>query len=446
MVNLFINLLFSIILLILSFIIGPGGSGRSTLLNQIVLDARNRDWLVLFVPNGYEQTHGGEFVDPIDINQPAQYANLNSSIENPEDLQSQLIQDQPFLEFSTNKFNVITKTGDDGLKKPSLTEKNYYDNALLSADVLRKFLIANRSKLSQIKIRNREILSKYEKTLVDFKDLWQRVSTAPGRGHLNFYELRAILLGNYHDPVSDELDLSVLPKNFNINDIKFETLEDLILLPIILNKLYGACFIDLINELKEVDEFPVLIAVDDYNLMLSKKTPYKYNDREIQANEICVPSALEFIKIKKEENKNEKNYLKNGIFIGSNSSNHQEVETVNFSKYLASLPLTVEVPIFNKTESLSFVMNSLNNNLIDKTISIHDIYSYKMYTQSIPKEMKKGLINYFLPRSAEVIHDRNSKILSEVLTPIERERGYNSVIYTDRLYRSSSRVPVKNSY
>jgi hypothetical protein len=44
---------------------GPKGVGKSTILNQAVLHARQNGWLVLFIPNGWAHVHDGNYVDPI---------------------------------------------------------------------------------------------------------------------------------------------------------------------------------------------------------------------------------------------------------------------------------------------------------------------------------------------------------------------------------------------
>ena len=43
---------------------GPRGSGKSTVLNQMVYHARSRGWLCLFIPNGWLHVQGGSYIEP----------------------------------------------------------------------------------------------------------------------------------------------------------------------------------------------------------------------------------------------------------------------------------------------------------------------------------------------------------------------------------------------
>jgi hypothetical protein len=109
--------------------IGPDGSGKSTVLNQVVLFARQRNWLVMFIPNGWHQSQEGYFVDPI-------------TLENGDIV---------------------------------------YDNQIMTVDILRGFWTAHHDILAGLILQNVNALPKYDKFINSFRVEGARVLSVPGK-------------------------------------------------------------------------------------------------------------------------------------------------------------------------------------------------------------------------------------------------------------------------
>lgn len=82
-----------------------------------------------------------------------------------------------------------------------------------------------------------------------------------------------------------------------------------------LRELSGSLFIDLVNELRALDDpsMPVLFAVDQYNVW-EVPSAYAFNKRAVLGKQLCVPHALNFLSIKKADSDSWE--MKNGICIG----------------------------------------------------------------------------------------------------------------------------------
>lgn len=107
---------------------GKEGSGKSTVLNQVVLHARKRGWLVLFIPKGWEQVQDGYYIDQIRL-----------------------------------------ESGDI-----------VYDNPIMSVEVLRGFWKSHSDDLKSLPIINKKALQKYQSVIDDFKSEWTRASSVSG--------------------------------------------------------------------------------------------------------------------------------------------------------------------------------------------------------------------------------------------------------------------------
>lgn len=96
------------------------------------------------------------------------------------------------------------------------------------------------------------------------------------------------------------------------------TLLLLLLIPLLgvaLRELSGSLFIDLVNELKVLNNpnMPVLIAVDEYNTW-ELPSAFAYNNQAIHAKQLCVPHILNFLTPRQADSENWS--LANGMCIG----------------------------------------------------------------------------------------------------------------------------------
>ena len=321
--------------------LGPRGCGKSVALNQVVLHARKKGWLCLFVPNGWDHVQSGPFVEPMS------------------------------------------------------TKDGVYDNSIMTASALRGFWRAHKDQLKTIPIQNRAALDKYTPVLQDFREAWGRALSVSGRNNLNFIAMRAIIKGEDHYDDDDALDEDIL-KNFDILNFQLKTLEDYVLLGLAINDVAGMVFMDLVDELRQLDSMPVLIAVDQYNAWQAKSA-FMYNSEAISGQNICVPNALQFLSTKKADTDSWK--IKNGICIGATSFKHVEGNKVTYENVKASVPLRVRMPTYNQVEYMSAMSYYLNYAAIDNSLSFEDFLQYRMHTGSNPRIMRLEAVPFFFPRS-----------------------------------------------
>jgi len=325
---------------------GPRGSGKSTVLNQMVYHARSRGWLCLFIPNGWLHVQGGSYIEP----------------------------------------------AIDGKKKGN----KIYNNPLMSADMLRGFWKSHKDDLRKLPIAKKDSLKKYESYIAKFNEEWARVKSVPGRENSSFIELRKIAEGE-NDNLEDEdkLDEVVLNK-FNWESFQPKTLEDMILLGIALRDLSGNIAMDLIAELKDLESMKVLIAVDQYNSW-EVDSAYSYRNEKVHSRQLCIPYALNFLSKKKSIT--DQFVMKNGICVAAVSNRYPEARHETFENVGRSIPLLINIPTYSQVEYLSSLSNYLHHGRIDAGIDNHEALTFRMYTNSNPLEMRKMAVPFFFPLS-----------------------------------------------
>lgn len=329
---------------------GERGTGKSTLLNQSVMFARQRGWLTLFVNDGWEHVHSGPYVEPLEV-----------------------------------------KVG--GVKR------KVYDNPYMNKVLLRGFWKAHHKQLKRMVIEDTEALLKYNEPIAKMQKLLVRAMSLPGRDKLNFVELRALVTdeANYFEAY-DAPDSEVL-KNYDFMSIKLVTLEDLVLLGIALADQSGKVFYDLVNALRNQTQYPVLFAVDGYNTWFAPST-FAYGTTEsLLGREILVPSALTFITPKKADE--QKWTVKRGLCIAATSIKHNAGREVRFDQELKqSIPLRVKVPVYSNTEYLSAMSRYLQPRSTPMTpiLRWEDFFNFRMVTSSTPRLVRVDNMQFFLPK------------------------------------------------
>lgn len=328
--------------------IGKEGSGKSVILNQVVLHARQKNWLCLFIPNGWSQSQEGYYIDPV------------------------------FL--------------DNGDK--------VYDNSLMSADALRGFLKSNHSILKSLPITQKQALVKYQSTIDKFKEEWVRSMSVPGRDKFSFLQMRQLIEGEDNIPEQDTLDESILAK-FAFTEFQFHSLYDLVVFGIAFRDRAGLIFVDLINELKLIEHIPILIAIDNYNVW-EVPSAFSYEQAPVHARELCVPYALKIMTTKKYETTDWK--LKNGICICATSGRYIEGRKVTYEEYKLSIPFKLDVPSYSQIEFFSTVIHYMKAYKIQDNFTFQEMLAFRMQSGSNPKAVRNEATMFFVPLAMEKIN------------------------------------------
>src|SRR3546814_3526687 len=93
---------------------------------------------------------------------------------------------------------------------------------------------------------------------------------------------------------------------------------------------------DLIAELRHVDQFPVLFAVDGYNAWHSPTGNYFAGDR-LTAQQLATPRALNFLTTRKQDNTEEGYPMENGLCIGAVPATHPVSDKMRSEEHTSEL-------------------------------------------------------------------------------------------------------------
>lgn len=286
------------------------------------------------------------------------------------------------------------------LSKPH--EEMIYDNQLMSRVALRSFWKAHQNILSTLPIQHPQALDKYSAIVTAFGESWVRARSLRGRETLTFIETRAAIEQEDNFPDEDELDSPILEKYaFNPQNhlSRIKTLKDLVELGIAFPDAAGMIFIDLVEELKNLKDVPVLFAVDEYNTWEGKSV-YQFEDYSILGKQICVPYALNFLSNKKAMN-NSSFQFSNGICIASTSQHYSEGKKINYLTSKDSLPLLLEVPSYSQTEFLSVISYYVHMKIINPCFTSSELLGFRTFSQSNPKKIRDDFYSYFGPLAHE---------------------------------------------
>jgi hypothetical protein len=309
-------------------------------LAQAVLHARQRGWLAVYIPNGWQHAQCGPYIEPIS-------------------------------------------------QKDKL-----FDNSTLSTSALRGLLVAHGQLLRSFPIQETSALKKYTPAINYFRDGWNRALKVHGKKKHDFLSMRAIVLDGEQSPIEDELDKPFL-KDFDFLNFEPKTLEDYILLGLAIGDLAGFAFTDLVHELRMIDSVPVLFAVDEYNAW-EAISAFSFNNVKVHARDLAVPRALSFLDKKKSIT--QQWTVKNGLCIAATAHSHPEGRDETFNDVLPSIPLCVRMPTYNHMEFLSAVSYYLNFAPVDPTLSYEDVLQFRMHTASTGLHMRQQAVPFMLPR------------------------------------------------
>lgn len=320
---------------------GERGAGKSIALNQLVLHARHRrDWLVIFIPNGWQHVQGGIFVEPIT---------------------------------------------DDVFGK-------VYDNRLMTAEVLRGLWRSHKAQLAEIPFNKYDVLKKHHEFLSNFEESWNREMSVIGKEKLSFVQIRSRIEGEDAFPEEDVKDVDVL-KNWDFNKFKVSNLEELVQFGVAFRDLAGFVLMDLVKELEVQEIYKVLIAVDQYNCW-SAKSAYEYEFQPVMGHEILVPKVFSYLQRKKADG--ELRSIKNGMFICAESLTHPEGAKDLYKSAASSVPLTIHVPQYSQVEFLAAISYYTEQLLIHEGISTQDVLTYRMMVNSNPRLTRIETSGFFI--------------------------------------------------
>lgn len=317
-------------------------------MNQVVWHARKKNWLCLFIPNGWSQSQEGWYIDPVTL--------------------------------------------DNGDK--------IFDNSLMSADALRGFFKSNHSILKTLPITQKQALAKYQSTIDKFKEEWVRSMSVPGRDKFSFLQMRQLIEGEDNIPEQDTLDETILT-GFSFTNFQFQTLYDLVMFGVAFRDRAGLIFVDLVNELKLIEHIPILIAIDNYNVW-EVPSAFSYEQTPVHARELCVPYALKIMTTKKHETTDWK--LKNGICICTTSGRYSEGRNVTYEEYKLSIPFKLDIPSYSQIEFFSSVIHYMKAYRIQENVTLQELLTFRMLSGSNPKFVRNETTLYFVPLAMKKIN------------------------------------------
>jgi hypothetical protein len=198
----------------------------------------------------------------------------------------------------------------------------------------------------------------------------------------------------------DLLDAPILDstKNFDIVTFDIKTLADLCIAGIAFRELAGPAFIDVVEELRELNDpnRPILIAVDQVNFW-DMKTVYKYEGKPISVSQLCVPYATKFISHKKSENNS--SLGKNVFCIGASSLFYpvSKKSLITYVDSRSSLPLIINVPCYSHVEFLAACKMYLNSRVLDHGIDNQQLLAYRIHVSNNPRLARRDATGFFLP-------------------------------------------------
>jgi hypothetical protein len=281
------------------------------------------------------------------------------------------------------------------------------DNQQMSAEVLRGFWRAHHDKLQTLPITNLKAFEKYASELALFDEEWDRVAALPNRERDTFIERRAIL-GQDHDEAQDELDKDVL-RGFDFKAFQPKTLEDMIRFGVAFRQFAGRVFMDLLEELRQVEAFPVLVAVDQYNAW-ETVSAFEYENTPVHSKDIVVPHMLNFITRSYHNGKPAKGgevkpeapfALKYGMCVAATSNRHPDIKKMTFYDSDKSLALNIKVPHYSQMEILSAVSKYAYRGVIDNQITLQEFLAFRTHVGSNPRHTRREAIPFFFPRAVK---------------------------------------------
>lgn len=129
----------------------------------------------------------------------------------------------------------------------------------------------------------------------------------------------------------------------------------------------------------DLPDHPVMFAVDEYNAW-DAPSSFSYRRKKVIGMEMCVPSALRFLSVKKAET--EHYSLKNGLCIATTSLKHNNKKEFLYEDVKSSVPLVVRVPCYSRVEMAAAISYYRKQGAISENVPVNtvDVTAYRMQT------------------------------------------------------------------
>ncbi|RLN58579.1 hypothetical protein BBJ28_00019266 [Nothophytophthora sp. Chile5] len=197
--------------------------------------------------------------------------------------------------------------------------------------------------------------------------------------HCHGTQLSSIpLRGKYGDRYYPATQFAAKPKSASEYDASTLTLRDLVENGIRDEELACQAVCDLKEELAQVTEFPVLIAIDNYNTWF-QKTIFGFEGKEVKPDDISVIAALKDIGSKgyKEEHK-----LKNGLFIAASTENFPV--KVHFKKVVDYRKVRASMRAYTPEELATVVSYYNQVSFLHDKPSDSEMAYFRLMTKALP--------------------------------------------------------------
>lgn len=280
----------------LRMLVGPKGIGKSGVLNYVVHYARVNDWIVLFVPDAYSIAHLGKVLVP---------SRLRPGMVDQHDCAVAILRE--FLRAH-------------GAQLANINQRGVYANFRYLPRALDEKVSAKRE---QLRLHDEAERSRLKAEAEAAGTVWDP----------------STYVSEYDDESQTDIDRSTF------------TLKDMVEWGIRHPTSASDALIAVMDELKQVTEYPVLIAVDGINHFY-EQGPYAINGEDILPENLTIPNLfnpLDSTGFKKE------NVMKRGVWLASIS--HRSSKDMNplFSsgKARVGMKYRVSVPPLTRQETFS---------------------------------------------------------------------------------------------
>ncbi|GLE01369.1 hypothetical protein PINS_up010199 [Pythium insidiosum] len=191
-------------------------------------------------------------------------------------------------------------------------------------------------------------------------------------------QLRAVpLRGNYGDRYYPE-SFPAKPKEAGEFDASTLTLRDLVVNGIRDEELASTAVVDLRAELAKVTEFPVLVAIDEYNTWF-EKTVFGYDGVDVKPSDIAVIDALTDVRA---DGLVEDRKLENGLFVLATTENFPS--KVDFKKQVNYRAHRLTMRPYNH-EELQSVMAYYNQvHFVHDKPTDSQLAYFRLMTKAVP--------------------------------------------------------------
>ena len=195
------------------------------------------------------------------------------------------------------------------------------------------------------------------------------------------------------DIANDYLDAPII-ENLDVKNFELRTLEDMVLLGLAFKEVAGLLFLDLVQELKLIQDQPVMFAVDNYNVW-EVPSAFSFDEKTIYGHSLLVPHALHFLSLKKADT--EKWPVTNGLCLAAVSSYYPEGRNITYQDISRSVPFALKVPTYNQVEYLSAVLSYMRLHRIQDSLENHELLAFRVYAASNPKNVRRDAMEYLFP-------------------------------------------------